>query len=131
MFPFTRFLRTKLPSFQTRKFNRELSVSRARSKLLKIYISTHLFKNYNRPNYSGKKKIKNWFSIPQKQRNYITSHAFKIDASFSSLSITCLSQAVKEPGNNNSLLSTGRQVTTSNSKDRAWRCHLYLSVYPG
>ena len=64
-----------------------------------IHIST-LIKNYNRPNYSGKKNIKNWFSIPRKQRNYITAHALEIDASFSSLSIAFLPQAVKELGNN-------------------------------
>ena len=46
---------------------------------------------------------KNWFSRPQKQRNYIAAHAFEIDASFSCLLTVFLSQAVKEPGNNSLL----------------------------
>ena len=41
------------------------------------------------------------------------AHAFKIDANFSSPLIACLTQAVKGPGNNNSILSTGRQEITS------------------
>ena len=46
------------------------------------------------------------------------AHAFKIDANFSFPLIACLTQAVKGPGNNNSLLSTGRQVITSNSNTK-------------
>ena len=119
MFPFTRFLRTKLRSFQTRKFNRELSVPRARSKLLKIYISTHLFKNYNRPNYSEKKKNQKLvFNTSKAEKLYYIARFQNWCWSFSSLSIAFLSQVMKEPGNNNFLLSTGRQVTTSNSNTK-------------
>ena len=75
-------------------------------------------KNWGLGAHSGKQNNKNWFSIPRKPRNYNTAYAIEIGASFSSMLIACLTQAVKEPGNNNYLLSTGRQEINQKRTER-------------
>ena len=132
-----RFLRTKLPYFEIPKFNRKLFVSRAWSKSLKINISTDLSKPTTDLIIQESQKWKAGFQYLEisMQTNIILRHmlskSFKIF-----IPANCMPHTSSKK-NLAIIIPFFLDRWTSNylyqqyETDRALRCGLYLSAYPG